>query len=175
VSDTEAPATPRPPDIGRRTLTPFGYAVCFVVPILIAALGFTYLHFHYDKEQLVDGTRLPILTSDWKPGEGAMTAEVTGELVLDDGCLRFETADQGQLDVAWPADYVATVQHVGTADQVKVYNPDRDIVARSSQGLALGGGFTTDRAAYTDGACAPASGQVFLVQSEPRVVDASVP
>ena len=41
VSETQAPDTPRPPDIGRRTLSPFGYAVCVAVPILIAALGFT--------------------------------------------------------------------------------------------------------------------------------------
>jgi hypothetical protein len=174
VSDTEAPATPRPPDIGRRTLTPFGYAVCFVVPILIAALGFTYLHFHYDKEQLVDGTRLHILTSDWTPGDDAMDAQLTGQLVLTDGCLGFETVD-GVVDVAWPADYVATVQHVGPDDQLKVYDPDRDIVARSKQGLELGGGMTTDLAAYAGGSCTPTSGELFLVQSEPRVVDASVP
>ena len=38
---TEAPRVPqepRPPDIDRRTLTPFGYAVCVVVPIVIAAI-----------------------------------------------------------------------------------------------------------------------------------------
>ena len=69
MSETQAPDTPRPPDIGRRTLSPFGYAVCVAVPVLIAALGFTYLHFHYDKEQLVDGDRIRILTSDWKPGD----------------------------------------------------------------------------------------------------------
>jgi hypothetical protein len=40
VSDTQTPRAPRPPDIGRRTLTPFGYAVCVAVPLLIAALGF---------------------------------------------------------------------------------------------------------------------------------------
>ena len=78
MSETEAPDTPRPPDIGRRTLTPFGYAVCFAVPILIAALGFTYLHFHYDKEQLVDGDRIHILTSDWTPGDGGMDALARG-------------------------------------------------------------------------------------------------
>ena len=173
MSDTQAPATPRPPDIGRRTLTPFGYAVCVVVPILIAALGFTYLHFHYDKEQLVDGTRLDILTSDWKPGDGANDAELTGQLVLAEHCLRLETAD-GQVDLVWPADYVASTQHVGLADQIKVYDPDRDIVARSSQGIALGGGFTTDLSAYAGETCAPTSGEVFLVQSVPRVVDENV-
>ena len=152
---------------------PFGYAVCFVVPILIAALGFTYLHFHYDNEQLVDGDRIRILTSDWEPGDPSMTALATGELVLgDDGCLRLDAGDGTQVDLVWPADYEATVQRVGPTDQLKVYNPDRDIVARSSQTLELGGGFT-DVGEYAGRACAPISGQVFLVQSEPRIVDAS--
>ena len=45
-------------------------------------------------------------------------------------------------------------------------------MARSSQTLELGGGFT-DVGEYAGRACAPSSGQVFLVQSEPRIVDAS--
>jgi hypothetical protein len=170
VSETR---TPSPPDLGRRTLSPFGYAVCVVVPILIAALGFTYLHFHYDKEQLVSGNRLHILTSDWTPGDAAMDALATGELMLgDDGCMRLAAADGTQVELVWPADYEATVQRVGPSDQLKVYNPDRDIVARSSQTIELGGGFA-DVGPYAGEPCAPSSGQVFLVQSEPRVADAS--
>ena len=173
MSETRAPDTPRPPDIGRRTLSPFGYAICVAVPILIAALGLTYLHFHYDNEQLVDGDRIRILTSDWEPGDPFDQALATGELVLgDDGCLRLDAGDGTQVDLVWPADYEATVQRVGPTDQLKVYNSDRDIVARSSQTLELGGGFT-DVGEYAGRACAPSSGQVFLVQSEPRIVDAS--
>lgn len=169
---TETPtSTPQPPDITRRTLTPFGYAVCVVVPLLIAAIGFTLLHFHYDKEDLVDGRLIPILTSDWEPGDPADEALATGELVLgDDGCLRLAAVDGTQVDLVWPADYEASVQRVGRSDQVKVYDVDRDIVARSSQTLELGGGFSTDLAAYAGSACAPTTDQVFLVQSEPRVV-----
>jgi len=164
---------PRPPDIGRRTLTPFGYAVCIAVPILIAALGFTYLHFHYNKEQLVSGTKLQILTSDWTPGDDAMTAQLTGQLVLgDDGCLRLSGSDGTTTDLVWPKDYEATVQRVGPTDQLKVYDPARDIVARSAQTLELGGG-SVDVGAYAGRPCAPSSGQVFLVQSEPKVVGAS--
>ena len=171
MSDTQE-RTPRPPDLGRRTLTPFGYAVCIAVPILIAALGFTYLHFHYDKEQLVSGTRLQILTSDWQPGDDAMTAAVTGQLMRDDsGCLQLQTKASGMVNLVWPADFEATVQRVGPADQIKVYDPDRDIVARSSDTIQLGGG-SVDVGAYAGQPCAPSSGQLFLVQSTPKVVAA---
>jgi hypothetical protein len=171
VSDTR-PA-PRAPDLTRRTLTPLGYALCVAVPILIAALGFTYLHFHYDKEQLVKGTRLHILTSDWKPGDPSGGALVTGQLALDDGCMRLGAADGSQVDLVWPADYEATEQVVGKADQLKVYDPDRNIVARSSDHVELAGGFT-DVGQYAGLACAPAAGgQLFVVQSEVKVVDPS--
>ena len=76
------------------------------------------------------------------------------------------------IELVWPKGYEATVQRVGRDDQLKVYNPDRDIVARSSQTIELGGGFA-DVGEYAGRACAPSSGEVFLVQSEPRVVDAS--
>jgi hypothetical protein len=168
MSDTK-PA-PRPPDIGRRTLTPFGYGVTIVVPLVLVALAFVALHFHYDKEQLVTGTRLPILTSDWKPGNASQTALATGQLVLDHGCLRLQSKDQGVVDLVWPADYEASVRHVGGGDQLLVYDPDRDVVARGGQTLELGGGFTPDVAAYADEKCAPQSGQAFLVQSRPKVV-----
>jgi hypothetical protein len=173
VNDDPTTTAARPPDIGRRTLSPFGYAVCVAVPILIAALGFTYLHFHYDKEQLVSGDRLHILTSDWQPGDPSMHALTSGRLVLDDGCLRLETADGAQVDLVWPAGYEATEQRVGPSNQLKVYDPDRDIVARSEQTLGFGGGFTTDLAPYADSPCAPASDQVFLVQGRPTIADGS--
>ncbi len=173
MSETDAPDQPRPPDIGRRTLTPFGYAVCVAVPLLIAALGFTFLYFNYDKEQLVDGDRIRILTSDWKPGDASDKALVTGELVLgDDGCLRLDAGDGTEVELVWPAGYEATVQRVNRDDQLKVYNPDRDIVARSSQTLELGGGFA-DVGEYAGRPCAPGSGEVFLVQSDVEVVQAS--
>jgi len=168
VSDTRAPDTPRPPDLGRRTLTPFGYAMCVVVPILIAAIGFTYLHFHYDQEQLVKGDKLAILTSDWQPGDDAMSALVTGKLALDDGCVRLEGSDGTVVDLVWPADYEATVQRVGSADQLKVYDTDRNIAARGDDTVQLGGGFVSADP-YLDSPCAPVSDQVFLIQSEVKV------
>ena len=171
MTGTQRP--PQPPDIGRRTLTTFGYAVCVAVPILIAALGFTFLHFHYDKEDLVDGKPLQILTSDWKPGDASDGALVTGQLALgDDGCMRLGATDGTQVDLVWPADYEATVQRVGQAEQLKVYDTARNIVARSSDQIELGGGFT-DVGPYAGSPCAPTAGQVFLVQSEVKVVGTS--
>ena len=166
MSDTLAPDAPPPPDIGRRTLTPFGYAVCVVVPILIAAAGFAFLHFMYDKEDLVDGTRLHVLTSDWKPGDGADDALLTGELTLDDdGCVRLVGSDGAEVDLVWPADFEATVQRVGGTDQLKVYDTDRNIAARGGDTVELGGGMAGAEP-YAGLACAPVSAEVFLVQSK---------
>ncbi len=171
---TEAPtSTPQPPDLTRRTLTPLGYAVCVVVPLLIAALGLVYLHFHYDKEQLVRGTKLSILTSDWQPGDGGDTAQVTGRLSLDGECLRLDAQDGTTVDVVWPRDYEAAVEQSGQGPRISVYDPDRDIVARSSDlALELGGGFAPV-GGYAGLPCAPSSGQVFLVQSDVKRVDGS--
>ena len=161
---------PRPPDLDRRILTPFGYAVTVVVPILIAALGLVLLHLHYDREDLVSGNRLAILTSDWQVGDPASSATVTGRLTLgDDRCLRLVASDGSAVDLVWPADYEATVQRVGPADQIKVYDTERDIVARNSDEIELGGG-PAPVAELAGRPCAPASGEVFVVQSEVRVV-----
>jgi hypothetical protein len=166
VSDTRAPEAPRPPDLGRRTLTPFGYALCVVVPLLIAAGGFAFLHFQYDKEDLVKGARVHLLTSDWKPGDASMQALLTGEVTLgDDRCVRLVGSDGTETDVVWPADFEATVQRVGPADQLTVYDPDRTIVARGGDTVQVGGGMT-GAGPYADQPCAPTSGEVFLVQSE---------
>ncbi len=169
MSDTDT-HTPRPPDIGRRTLTPFGYAVCVAVPILIAALGLTFLHFGYDKEDLVKGEPVSILTSDWQPGDDAQTALLQGELVLgDDRCVHVVGTDGTQVDVVWPAGYEATVQRVNKSDQLKLYDPDRDIVGRGGNRIEVGGGFGP-LGEYAGRQCAPAAGEVFFAQSEIKVV-----
>jgi hypothetical protein len=169
---TDTPTrSPQPPDLTRRTLTPFGYAVCVVVPLLIAAVGFTYLHFHYDKEQLVRGSHLRILTSDWKAGDPPGSSSVTGQLMLeDDSCLRLQTPDGAQVDVVWPFDYEAAVEDSQSGPRVSVYDTDREVVARNSDvHLQLQGSFAAADA-YAGQPCAPASGQVFLVQATPSLV-----
>ncbi len=172
MSDTKAPDAPRAPDIGRRTLTPFGYAVCIVVPVLIAAIGFTFLHFSYDEDDLVDGTRVPILTSDWEPGVPSMTALITGELVFDDGCVVLTAPDGTEAVLVWPADFEATIQRVGKSDQLKVYDSDRNIVARGGDQIEFGGG-SVPVGEYAGRPCAPDSGDVAVVQSEVTVVRGS--
>ena len=168
MSDTQS--TPRPPDIGRRTLTPFGYAVCVAVPVLIAALGLVVLHFHYDKEQLVSGTRLAILTSGQELGAGTGTDQLLGKVTLgDDRCVTVVTTDGTVTTPVWPKDYEATVQRVGRADQVKVYDTSRNIAARSEQTVEVTGQYA-DAAQYAGQSCAPASGEVFVVESRVKVV-----
>jgi hypothetical protein len=165
---TSTQRAPQPPDIGRRTLTPMGYAVCVVVPLLLAAIGLTILHFGYDKEDLVSGDPVAILTSDREPDDAAQDALLRGELVLgDDGCVRV-----GDEIVVWPRGYEATVQTVGRSDQLKVYDPDRNIVGRSGQTIEVGGGYG-DATAYAGRSCPPAADEVFYVQSEVEVVAGS--
>jgi hypothetical protein len=162
VSDTAR--APRPPDIHRRTLTPFGYALCVAVPILIAAIGLTILHFNYDKEDLVKGRRIPILTSDWTPDQAAGDAPLSGEVTLADGCVLV-----GDQVLVWPKDFEATVQRVGRSDQLRIYDPGRDIVARSGETIEVSGS-SQDVGEYAGRPCAPDSGQVFFVQSDVQLV-----
>jgi hypothetical protein len=166
VSDTRTPEAPQPPDLRRRTLTPFGYAVVALVPVLIAVIGITILHFNYDPEDVVSGKRVPILTSTWKPGDAHDNALISGELTLgDDGCVHLTGADGTQVEVVWPFDYEATVDNGGTSQQLKLYDTDRKIVARGGDQLRMGGGYG-DVGSYAGRPCAPASGEVALVQSE---------
>lgn len=110
---------------------------------------------------------MPILTSDWEPGDVSQAAASGGELTLgDDGCVRV-----GDDVVVWPKDYEATVQRVGRSDQLKLYDPNRDIAARGGDVIEFAGG-VGDAEAYAGRACAPASGDIFFVQSEVTVVGA---
>jgi hypothetical protein len=158
---TQAPEAPRPPDIGRRTLTPFGYGVAVVVPILIAAIGITILHFNYDPEDNVEGTRVPILTSSWIPGQPSSGQTIAGEVTLTtDGCVELTDADGGTLAVVWPSGWEATVQE----GQLRLYDPERAIVARSGD-LVQMTGEVQEVGSYAGRPCAPSTGQVSVVQS----------
>jgi hypothetical protein len=97
-----------------------------------------------------------------------MDAAFTGKLVLESGCLRLEASDGTLATVVWPADYEASVQRVGPSDQVKVYDTDRNIVARSDDTIRFGGG-SVPVGEYAGRPCAPDSGDVLLVQSDVEV------
>ncbi len=72
--------------------------------------------------------------------------------------------------MVWPKDFEVTVQRVGAVDQVKVYNPDRRIVARTGNVIEVGGG-NVPVGEYAGRPCAPASGDVFVIQSEIEVLE----
>ena len=166
MAETEEP--PRPPDIHRRTLTTFGYAVTIAVPVLIAAIGLVLLRLNYDDDDLVAGTRVPLLTSDWEDGDDGADAALSGEVTLsDDGCVLV-----GDTTVVWPRDFVASRQEVGRGEVVKVYDPDRAVVASSGQTVETGGAYA-DVGEYAGRPCAPDAGEVFLVQAEVTVVPGS--
>lgn len=165
MTGTRPEREPQPPDLERRVLTPLGYAVAVAVPLVIAAVGIFVLFLNYDDEDLVDGQRVPILTSDWRPGQGGDGAQLSGEVTLTgDGCVTV-----GDTFVVWPQDYEVTVQKVGDGEQVKVYDPDRRIVARGGDDIEASGG-SAPLGSYAGRPCAPASGDVFLIQSDVTVV-----
>jgi hypothetical protein len=163
---TQAPASPRPPDLERRTLTPLGYAVAVVVPILVAAIGITILHFNYDPEDVVTGQRVPIMTSDWREGDDAALAEVSGVLTLTPaGCVVLTQPDGSELSVVWPFDFEATVLN----QALKLYDTDRTIAARGGDTIAAGGAYG-DVGSLAGTPCAPPAGtEVAFVQSTVEV------
>jgi len=167
VSETSSSAqqTPRPPDIERRTLTPLGYAVATIVPVLIAAIGLTILHFNYDPEDNVDGERVPLLVSNFIPGQDTAGALISGELELDDdGCVQVLQADGTALTAVWPAGWEATQ----VDGDLRLYDTDRAIVAQGGDSVQMGGAFE-DVGSYAGRPCAPHSGQIALVQSDVTV------
>jgi hypothetical protein len=168
VTTSSAEHKPQPPDIGRRTLTPFGYAVCVVVPIVIAAVGFTVLHFNYDPEDVVTGTRVPVLTSNWKPGDPGGSTTLEGVLTLgDDDCVSVVAPDGTATAVVWPFDFEATYDPATSEvpRRLKLYDIDRTIAARSGDTVRVQGE-SADVGDRVGEPCAPPAGtQVFEVES----------
>ena len=163
MTETSAPEDPRGPDINRRTLTPVGYVVVAVIPVLIAALGILVVYVNNDPEDVVTGKRVPILTSDWRDGDAGDSALIEGKLELGpDDCVHLVAPDGSQVEVVWPFDYDATVD---PGRKLKLYYIDRKIVARDGDQVRMSGGYQ-DVGALAGRECAPDSGSVALVQSE---------
>lgn len=173
---TDAPesATPQPPDLSRKTLTPIGYTIVAVIPILIAAIGFTILHFNYNPEDVVTGTRVPIMTSAWRDGDAGGSDTIEGVLSLgSDECVHLTTPDGTDLSVVWPFDFEATYDPPTPEqpDRLKLYDTDRTIAARAGDTIRAQGTLG-DVGQYVGQTCAPPSGtQVAFVQS-PIVITA---
>ena len=172
VSDRDRPrlgAAAAGPD--RRTLTPFGYAVCVVVPILIAALG---LHLPaLPLRQGAAGQRHPAAHPDLGLEARRRRDDrrwSTGQLVLRRRPLPAARRRRGsQVELVWPADYEATVQRVGQQRPDQGLRPrPRHRGPQQPRRIELGGGSATV-GDYAGQPCAPGSGEVFLVQSEPKV------
>jgi hypothetical protein len=168
---TQAPESPRPPDLTRRTLTPFGYTIVAIVPILIAAVGFTILHFNYNPEDVVTGTRVPLTTSDWRTGDTAGSTPITGTLSLGpDGCVHLMGTDGTDEPVVWPLDFEATYDTASDGTQeLKLYDTDRYIAARGGDTVQMTG-IVRDIGQYANQDCAPPAGtQAAFVESKVTV------
>lgn len=165
MTETKAPQA-QPPEIGRRTLTPLGYAIVAIVPILVAAVAFAIVVVNYDPEDVVTGTRVPIMTSDWRPGDASGSETIEGELTLgQDECVHVVASDGSEVDVVWPFDYEATYDAGNTGPRLKLYDTDRKIAARGGDTIRLRGELG-DVGEYAGRPCAPDSGQVAFAQSE---------
>lgn len=159
---TTAPSTPRPPNLERRQLSGRGYLVWIAIPFVIAAIGFTILHFNYDPEDVVKGERVPILTSSYITGQPNAGQLITGELTLDDqDCMRLVGADGAEITPVWPADYEAAVDK----GVLSLYDPERVVVARGGDTVQMSGEFQ-DSSRFAANPCDPETGQVAVVQSQ---------
>ncbi len=82
-------------------------------------------------------TPIPLSTSSWRPGDGAMRAIVGGGIALSkDGCVYFKTAGV-ETDVIWPAGYSADISPDGI---LTVRNPSGEPVGHEGARISASGG-----------------------------------
>ena len=154
------------PNLERRALSTRGYVVAALGPLLVAALAFTLVVLNHDDVVELPGKSVPLLTSNWKPGDGGSDAMISGRLQLgEDGCVYLVNGADRTAPV-WPAEFGARVTDDGT---LTLYDPRGDVLAHGGDELRMGGGFVA-AADYRGHTCAPDSGEVALVQSEVTVV-----
>ncbi|MCW2766039.1 MAG: hypothetical protein JWO11_1998 [Nocardioides sp.] len=159
--------SPQPPDIRRRALSTRGYLAVAAVPPLLAAIAFGTLWATHHDEVVLPGQPVPLLTSSWKPGNASDGALIGGVLQLgQDGCVHLTQPDGSQLTPVWPAEYTARRSADGS---LTLYDPHDGAIAHDGDQLRMGGGFSSPEP-YRGQQCAPASGQVALVESTVTVV-----
>ena len=85
-------------------------------------------------------TAIPLSTSSWEPGDGALQAGIRGRVKLSaDGCVYLTyRAESGWSDVVWPKGYTAEVDASGG---LAVRNPSGQVVARGGTHILTGGGW----------------------------------
>jgi hypothetical protein len=154
------------PDVYRRALSTRGYVVAVVGPLLVAALLLGLVVLNHDDAVELPGRSVPLLTSNWKPGDGGSDAMISGTLELgQDGCV-YLTNGADRMAPVWPAEFSARETFDG---KLTLYDPHGKALAHDGDELRMGGGFAS-AAEYRGYTCAPASGEVALVQSEVTVV-----
>lgn len=112
-------------------------------------------------------------TNDWKPGEPANQALLTGTLTLDEnGCVVLDSPAGTRTYATWPSGYTATSDEDG---QVTLLDSDGNPVARSGDTIQMGGGFhPADR--IDPHPCLPQGQQeIASVQSEVTAVPSPQP
>jgi hypothetical protein len=143
-------------------LSPRGYVLAVLIPVLIAAAGFGALSLIDHSSDSGGGATVRLPTSDWIPGQGGGSSRIQGTLNSDEHrCVYLETADHQELWPIWPAGYIGKVDGEG---RVSVYDGKDELVARDGQQVLASGSFTS-ASTYSGEACLPSDGDVAVVQS----------
>ena len=108
---------------------------------------------------------LPLSTSDWRPGDDAQRAQLSGVLQVDEkGCLYVAGPDGHGIDVVWPAGWAAHRLRDGS---VELREDHGQVQALTGQHITAGGG----QAGPQDLVCRALGAEgVFAVQSFVTVV-----
>jgi hypothetical protein len=91
---------------------------------------------------------IPIATSSWKPGDGALQALRTGVLrTTPDGCPYLAPGDPrspatDRTPLVWPAGFTARRAADG---KVEIFSPTGSVIAREGDYLSVGGGLLPSR------------------------------
>lgn len=118
------------------------------------------------------GQTVDLPTNQWRPGQMALEARISGTLALDENdCVVLYHPSAGTRTYAyWPDGYTATID----ADGVHLFDADGTEVARQDDEVAMGGGY--GRAPRDPQPCMPTGqGEVASIQSSVTVISSARP